>query len=78
MVTTVDHQLRHSLSLEAIDLVRICVNSSRLQHLYSTGYHTAAEVPTGARNVRVAETTSNPNTYLGMLAHKHLSGVSIV
>ena len=76
MVTTVDYQLKHLLSL---DLVKICANSSNLvtlQHFYSTGYHTVEVIPTGARNVRVAETTSTHQTYLGTLLHKYLSGIS--
>ena len=76
MVTTVDYQLKHLLSSEVVDLVRICANPSNLQHLYSTGYHTVEVIPTGARNVRIAETTSTRQTYLGTLLHKYLSGIS--
>ena len=80
MVMTVDYQLKHLLSPEVVDLVRICANSSHLatlQHLYnSSGYHTVEVIPTGARNVRIAETTSTIQTYLGTLLFKRLSGIS--
>ena len=35
--------------------------------LHSIGYHDTVVIPTGARNVRIAETASTSSTYLGML-----------
>ena len=79
MVKTVDYQLKHLLSTEVVDLVKICAHSSNLvtlQHFYSTGYHKVEVIPTGAHNVRIAETTSTRQTCLGTLLHKYLSGIS--